>query len=67
MHATHLPQYALKLNGSLGYADTAAGEGLEGEIMEKFGFPALKKMGLKTIGACFFMFISVIFIKTCRI
>jgi hypothetical protein len=43
------PQYALKLNGSLGYANTAAGEGLAGEVMERLGFPALKKMGLKTI------------------
>jgi hypothetical protein len=41
--------YALKPNGTLGYADTAAGEGLEGELMERCGFPALKKMGLKTI------------------
>jgi hypothetical protein len=41
--------YALKPNGSLGYADTAAGEGLEGELMERCGFPALKRMGLTTI------------------
>lgn len=93
--------YALKPNGSLGFADTAAGEGLQGagwptcprchsahslrphcphacpallftrtirrmpgsdcdaicwcspgELMERYGFPALKKMGLRTIGAC---------------
>ena len=41
--------YALKPNGSLGYADTAAGEGLEGELMERAGFPALQQMGLRTI------------------
>ena len=41
--------YALKLNGSLGYATTSAGEGLSGELMERCGFPALKKMGLRTI------------------
>lgn len=35
--------------GSLGYADTAAGEGNAGIYMEKYGFPALKSMGLKTI------------------
>lgn len=42
-------RYAAKVNGSLGYADTAAGEGNEGVLMEQFGFPALKKLGLKTI------------------
>jgi hypothetical protein len=41
--------YALKLNGSLGYATTSAGEGKSGELMERCGFPALKKMGLRTI------------------
>eukprot|EP00040_Diaphanoeca_grandis_P003085 m.23715 g.23715 ORF g.23715 m.23715 type:complete len:316 (-) comp14320_c0_seq1:280-1227(-) len=41
--------YAAKINGSLGYADTAAGEGLEGLLMEEYGFPALKSMGLRTI------------------
>ena len=41
--------YALKPNGSLGFADTAAGEGLEGELMERAGFPALQQMGLRTI------------------
>lgn len=41
--------YAAKTNGSLGYATTSAGEGLDGALMERFGFPALKKMGLTTI------------------
>ena len=41
--------YALKPNGSLGYADTKAGEGVAGELMERCGFPALKRMGLRTI------------------
>jgi hypothetical protein len=41
--------YALKPDGSLGYADTTFGEGLHGDLMERYGFPALKAMGLKTI------------------
>jgi hypothetical protein len=41
--------YAAKINGSLGYANTNAGEGKHGFLMEQYGFPALKEMGLKTI------------------
>jgi hypothetical protein len=41
--------YAAKNNGSLGYANTKAGEGEHGYMMEQFGFPALKQLGLKTI------------------
>ena len=37
--------YALKPNGSLGYAATAAGEGVGGELMERCGFPALRQLG----------------------
>lgn len=36
--------YALKHNGSLGYADTTAGEGLDGVGMELLGFPALQRL-----------------------
>ena len=41
--------YAAKRNGSLGYADTAAGEGKDGVMMERYGFPALQRMGIKTL------------------
>lgn len=39
--------YAAKVNGSLGYADTTAGEGKAGWLMETYGFPALKNLGYK--------------------
>lgn len=38
--------YALKHNGTLGYADTAAGEGLDGVLFERFGFPALRSLNI---------------------
>ena len=38
--------YALKLNGSLGYASTSAGEATGGAQMESLGFPALRSLGL---------------------
>ena len=41
--------YALKPNGSLGYASTAAGEGLYGDIMEDFGFSAMRALGLQPV------------------
>ena len=37
--------YAAKRNGTLGFATTSQGEGEHGELMEKYGFPALKRMG----------------------
>ena len=46
--------YALKHNGSLGYATTTAGEGLYGDVMEHYGFPALKALGLRTMGMMYF-------------
>lgn len=41
--------YALKPNGSLGYASTAAGEGLHGDIMERFGFAAMRALKVRTV------------------
>ena len=41
--------YAAKRNGSLGYADTTAGEGKDGVLMERYGFPALHRLGLKVL------------------
>jgi hypothetical protein len=38
--------YALKHNGSLGYADTSAGEGNDGVLMERYGFPALRRLNI---------------------
>jgi len=38
--------YALKHNGTLGYADTPAGEGTNGVLMERFGFPALRTLNV---------------------
>ena len=46
--------YALKHNGSFGYADTAAGEGLYGDTMERYGFPALKQLNLSTLAMTYF-------------
>lgn len=42
--------FAVKHNGSIGFADTNAGEGLEGVLMAQYGFPALKKLNLTTLG-----------------
>lgn len=41
--------YALKQDGSLGYANTTAGEGLYGQYMEQYGFPALQQLNLSNI------------------
>jgi len=41
--------YALKHDGTLGYATTTAGEGLYGDLMEHYGFPALRAMNLSTL------------------
>lgn len=41
--------YALKPNGSLGYASTAAGEGLYGDIMEDYGFAAMRSIGVRPV------------------
>jgi hypothetical protein len=46
--------YALKHNGSLGYATTTAGEGLYGDVMEAYGFPALKQLGIPTLAMTYF-------------
>jgi hypothetical protein len=46
--------YALKHNGSLGLADTAAGEGLYGALMETYGFPALRAMNLTALAMTYF-------------
>jgi hypothetical protein len=43
--------YALKHNGSLGYADTPAGEGNDGVLMERYGFPALRQLNITAITA----------------
>lgn len=46
--------YALKHNGSLGYATTTAGEGLYGDVMEAYGFPALQQLGIPTLAMTYF-------------
>jgi hypothetical protein len=46
--------YALKENGTLGYASTTAGEWLDGQGMESFGFPALHAMGLNATAMIYF-------------
>jgi hypothetical protein len=46
--------YALKHDGSLGYANTTAGEGLDGEGMEQLGFPALRALNLSVLGMTYF-------------
>lgn len=48
--------YALKHNGSLGYADTAAGEATLGYEMEAYGLPALRGFGgnLSILGMLYF-------------
>lgn len=48
--------YALKHDGSLGYADTTAGEAEGGAQMEAAGLPALRSFGanLTILGMCYF-------------
>lgn len=47
--ACRLPRSRNTAAGSLGYADTSAGEGENGILMERYGFPALKALNLTTI------------------
>eukprot|EP00756_Hemistasia_phaeocysticola_P054603 Hpha_TRINITY_DN30518_c0_g1::TRINITY_DN30518_c0_g1_i1::g.193746::m.193746 len=46
--------YALKHNGSLGYASTSAGEANHGLLMEQKGMPALASLGIPTLGMTYF-------------
>ena len=46
--------YALKHDGSFGYADTSAGEPDGGQEMEQYGMPALRRFGVTLLGMCYF-------------
>lgn len=50
--------FALKPDGSFGYASTTAGEALYGTVMEQYGFPALRAMKLPTLAMVYFTHFS---------